>query len=99
MVREKLAKVAGIVMAHPGLKLEVEGYTDSVGGDEYNRKLSERRARAALDYLVSQGVSSDSIVSRGLGKTSPVESNDTPQGRQKNRRVEMVVSGEEIGTR
>lgn len=97
-VREKLAKIAGIVSSRPGLKLSVEGHTDSVGSDEYNQRLSEKRAQSARDYLVSQGVPANSIVSRGFGKTIPVESNDTPQGRQKNRRVELVVSGEAIGT-
>jgi hypothetical protein len=94
--REKLAKIAGIVSSHPGLKLEVEGHTDSVGGDEYNQQLSEKRAQAARDYLVNQGVSSNLIVSRGFGKTKPVAPNDTSEGRRKNRRVEMVVSGEAI---
>ncbi len=92
-VREKLAKIAGIVIAHPGLKLEVEGHTDNVGGDDYNQKLSEQRASATRDYLVSQGVSADAIVSRGFGKASPVESNDTREGQMRNRRVELVVSG------
>jgi outer membrane protein OmpA-like peptidoglycan-associated protein len=96
--REKLAKIAGIVSSHPGLKLTVEGYTDSVGSDEYNQRLSEKRAQSARDYLVSQGVSADSIVSMGFGKTNPIASNGTPQGRQENRRVEMVVSGELIGS-
>jgi outer membrane protein OmpA-like peptidoglycan-associated protein len=95
--RERLAKVSGIVIAHPGLKLEVEGHTDSVGGDEYNQKLSEQRAGAVRDYLVQQGISADSIVSRGLGKTQPVATNDTAEGRQQNRRVELVLSGEAIG--
>jgi outer membrane protein OmpA-like peptidoglycan-associated protein len=97
-VREKLAKIAGIVSSHPGLKLDVEGHTDSVGNDDYNQRLSEKRAQAARDYLVSQGVSANSITSRGLGKNTPIDSNDTPQGRQKNRRVEMIVSGDAIGT-
>jgi outer membrane protein OmpA-like peptidoglycan-associated protein len=95
--RERLAKVSGIVLAHPGLHLEVEGHTDSVGGDDYNQKLSEQRAGAVRDYLVQQGISADSIVSRGLGKTQPVATNDTPEGRQQNRRVELVLSGEAIG--
>src|ERR1041385_6923542 len=95
--RERLAKVSGIVIAHPGLKLEVEGHTDSVGSDEYNQKLSEQRAGAVRDYLVQQGISADSIVSRGMGKTQPVATNDTPEGRQQNRRVELVLSGEAIG--
>jgi outer membrane protein OmpA-like peptidoglycan-associated protein len=95
--RERLAKVSGIVIAHPGLKLEVEGHTDSVGGDDYNQKLSEQRAGAVRDYLVQQGISADSIVSRGFGKTQPVATNDTSEGRQQNRRVELVLSGEAIG--
>ena len=97
-VREKLAKLAGIVLAHPGLKLEMEGHTDNVGGDTYNQNLSEKRAQAALDYLVNQGVSANSIVSRGFGKTKPIDSNDNAEGRQKNRRVEMVVTGATIGS-
>lgn len=95
--RERLAKVSGIVIAHPGLHLEVEGHTDSVGSDEYNQQLSERRAGAVRDYLVQQGITADGIVARGLGKTQPVASNDTPEGRQQNRRVELVLSGEAIG--
>jgi outer membrane protein OmpA-like peptidoglycan-associated protein len=95
--RERLAKVSGIVIAHPGLKLEVEGHTDSVGSDEYNQKLSENRAGAVRDYLVQQGIPADAIVSRGLGKTQPVATNDTAEGRQQNRRVELVLSGEAIG--
>jgi len=95
--RERLAKVSGIVLAHPGLHLEVEGHTDSVGGDEYNQTLSERRAGAVRDYLVQQGIPDGTIVSRGFGKTKPVASNDTAEGRQQNRRVELVISGDAIG--
>jgi outer membrane protein OmpA-like peptidoglycan-associated protein len=95
--RERLAKVSGIVIAHPGLHLEVEGHTDSVGSDEYNQQLSERRAGAVRDYLVQQGISGDGIVARGLGKTQPVATNDTAEGRQQNRRVELVLSGDAIG--
>jgi len=95
--REKLAKIAGIVLAHPGLKLEVEGHTDSVGGEEYNQRLSENRAAAVRDYLVHQGVSNNNVTARGFGKTMPVVSNDSAAGRQQNRRVELVVSGESIG--
>lgn len=95
--REKLAKVAGIILGHPGLKLEVEGHTDSVGGDAYNQKLSEQRSQAVLDYLVKQGIGSPAITAKGFGKTSPVATNDTAVGRQQNRRVELVVSGDIIG--
>ena len=95
--RERLAKISGIIIAHPGLHLEVEGHTDSVGGDDYNQKLSENRAQAVCDYLVQQGIPDNTIVFRGMGKTQPVASNDTPEGRQQNRRVELVLSGEAIG--
>jgi len=95
--RERLAKVSGIVLAYPTLHLEVEGHTDSIGGDDYNQQLSEKRAQAVRDYLVQQGIAQESIVARGLGKSSPVASNDTPEGRQQNRRVELVLSGEAIG--
>ncbi len=95
--RERLAKVSGIVLAYQGLHLAVEGHTDSVGTDEYNRRLSEQRAQAVSDYLVAQGISPDAISASGFGKSEPVASNDTPEGRQQNRRVELVVSGNAIG--
>ncbi len=96
--RERLAKVSGIVLAYQGLRLAVEGHTDSIGTDEYNRRLSEQRADAVRDYLVQQGINSDAITASGFGKSEPVASNDTPEGRQQNRRVELVVSGNAIGT-
>jgi outer membrane protein OmpA-like peptidoglycan-associated protein len=98
LAREKLAKVAGIVSGHPGLKLDVEGHTDSVGGNDYNQKLSERRGSSVRDYLTQQGMAGSSVTTKGLGKTQPVASNDTASGRQQNRRVELVISGEVIGT-
>jgi outer membrane protein OmpA-like peptidoglycan-associated protein len=98
VAREKLAKVAGIVSGHPGLKLDVEGHTDSVGSDEYNQRLSEQRGMAVHDYLTQQGMAANSVTSKGMGKTQPVASNDTAKGRQQNRRVELVISGEVIGT-
>ena len=96
--REKLAKVSGITLAYPSLKLEVEGHTDSVGTDEYNMQLSENRANAVRDYLVQQGINSSSIAARGFGESQPVTTNDTAAGRQQNRRVELIVSGDVIGT-
>jgi outer membrane protein OmpA-like peptidoglycan-associated protein len=96
--REKLAKISGIVLAHPGLNLQIEGHTDSVGGDEYNQTLSERRAGAVRDFLVDQGVAASTVTARGFGKTQPVATNDTPEGRQRNRRVEIVVNGDAIGS-
>ncbi|MFZ0863797.1 MAG: OmpA family protein [Candidatus Sulfotelmatobacter sp.] len=95
--REKLAKVAGILLAYPGLNIEVGGYTDNVGGDEMNQKLSENRAGSVRDYLVQEGVSTNSVSSRGFGSSLPVASNDNSAGRQQNRRVELLVSGEAIG--
>ena len=95
--REKMAKVSGILLAYPGLKIQLEGHTDSVGGDDYNLKLSDRRANAVRDYLTQQGVPVAIVTAVGLGKADPVASNDTAAGRQRNRRVEMVVSGGPIG--
>jgi outer membrane protein OmpA-like peptidoglycan-associated protein len=95
--REALARVSGIIVSHPGLKLEVEGHTDSTGSDELNQTLSRQRAESVRGYLVQQGLSSDSITAMGFGKTMPVADNGTAAGRQKNRRVELVVSGEVIG--
>jgi outer membrane protein OmpA-like peptidoglycan-associated protein len=95
--REKLAKVAGILLAYPGLNIEVGGYTDNVGGDAMNQTLSENRAGSVRDYLVQEGVSSHSVSSRGFGNTLPVASNDNSAGRQQNRRVELLVSGDAIG--
>ena len=95
--REKLAKISGIVLAHPGLNLEVDGHTDNVGSSEYNQLLSEQRAATVLNFLVQQGLPESSVTSRGFGMSQPVATNDTPEGRAKNRRVELVVTGEEIG--
>ena len=96
--REKLAKVAGILIAYPGLNIEVGGYTDNVGGDDMNQTLSENRAGAVRNYLVEQGVTTNSVSAKGYGNTLPVASNDNAAGRQENRRVELVVSGDVIGS-
>ena len=96
--REKLAKVAGILIAYPSLNIAVGGYTDNVGGDDMNQKLSENRAGSVRDYLVQQGVVQSSVSATGFGNSSPVASNDNSAGRQQNRRVELVVSGEAIGS-
>jgi len=95
--REKLAKISGIVLAHPGLTLQIEGHTDSVGTDEFNQELSGRRADGVRDYLAEEGVPVSGMTARGFGKTQPVATNDTPEGRQRNRRVELVVNGDAIG--
>jgi outer membrane protein OmpA-like peptidoglycan-associated protein len=98
VAREKLAKISGIILVYPDLRLAIEGNTDSVGGDAMNQELSERRAGAVLDYLAKQNIPLASMTSQGFGKTQPVASNDTAEGRQQNRRVEMIVSGDVIGT-
>lgn len=95
--REKLARLSGIVLAHPGLALQVEGHTDSTGSDALNQKLSEQRAGTTRDYLIQQGLAEGNISARGFGKTMPVADNSSADGRQKNRRVEIIVSGEVIG--
>src|SRR5271168_2300641 len=95
--REKLAKVAGILLAYPGLNIEVGGYTDNVGGDAMNQTLSENRADSVRDYLVQEGVATNSVSAKGFGNTLPVATNDSSAGRQQNRRVELLVSGDAIG--
>jgi outer membrane protein OmpA-like peptidoglycan-associated protein len=95
--RERLAKVSGIVLAYPTLHVAIEGYTDSIGSDDYNQQLSEHRAQAVRDYFVQQGINSAAVEAHGYGKTSPIASNDGPEGRQQNRRVELVLSGDAIG--
>ncbi len=96
--REKLAKVAGILLSYPFLNIEVGGYTDNVGGDEMNQKLSENRAGSVRDYLVQEGVAANSVSAKGFGNSLPVASNDNAAGRQQNRRVELLVSGDAIGS-
>jgi len=95
--RVRLAKVAGIIMAYPDLKLEIDGYTDSTGSPEFNRDLSQRRADSVRSFLTSQGVPDANVVTRGFGDEDPIASNSTATGRQLNRRVELVVSGNAIG--
>lgn len=97
--RESLAKLSGILLAHPGLKLAIEGHTDSTGSEDFNMKLSSQRADTVRQYLISQGLSPDSITSQGLGMANPVADNNTADGRKQNRRVEIIVSGEAIGTK
>jgi outer membrane protein OmpA-like peptidoglycan-associated protein len=96
--REALARLSGIVVNYPGLKLQVEGHTDSRGSDDFNQKLSEERAGTVRSYLVAQGVKSDSVEALGLGPNLPVADNSTAEGRQRNRRVEIIISGEVIGS-
>ncbi len=98
IAREKLAKVAGIVSGHPGLKLDIEGHTDSVGTDSYNQNLSEKRGDSVREYMVREGMATASLTSKGFGESRPTASNDNASGRQQNRRVEIVISGDLIGT-
>jgi outer membrane protein OmpA-like peptidoglycan-associated protein len=95
--REKLAKVSGILLSYPGLAIAVGGYTDNVGNDAMNQQLSENRAGAVRDYLVQQGVTNTAVTAIGYGNSEPVASNGDAGGRQQNRRVELVVSGDAIG--
>jgi outer membrane protein OmpA-like peptidoglycan-associated protein len=96
--RERLARISGIVLAYPDLKLDIEGHTDSIGTDEYNQTLSEKRADSVRGYLISSGVTPDHVAATGLGKADPVADNSTAAGRKLNRRVDMIVSGDVIGT-
>jgi outer membrane protein OmpA-like peptidoglycan-associated protein len=93
----KLAKVSGILLSYPGLRMQVEGHTDSVGNDEFNQKLSEQRAGSVRDFLVQQGASMNNVAAVGYGKSDPIADNGTAGGRAQNRRVELVVSGNAIG--
>ncbi|HET7102278.1 MAG TPA: OmpA family protein, partial [Terriglobia bacterium] len=95
----RLARLAGIVASHSGLILQVEGHTDSTGSEEFNQKLSEQRAEAVRDFLIQQGVAQQAITAKGFGQAMPVADNSTAAGRQENRRVEIIVSGEVIGAK
>ena len=97
VAREKLARIAGIVSAHPDLKIQIEGHTDSTGSEDYNQRLSERRAESVHAYLTNQGIGQTIVATTGYGKSRPVATNGTATGRQQNRRVELVVTGESIG--
>jgi outer membrane protein OmpA-like peptidoglycan-associated protein len=97
--REKLSRISGILASQQGLRMEVEGHTDDVGSDSSNQTLSERRGESVRTYLVGQGINSGTIGTKGLGEGTPVASNGTAAGRQQNRRVELIVSGDVIGTR
>ena len=96
--REALAKLSGIVLNYPSLRLGIEGHTDSTGSANLNQTLSQNRAGAVRDYLIGQGIDTNSLAAQGFGMGNPVADNGTAQGRQKNRRVEIIVSGEVIGT-
>jgi outer membrane protein OmpA-like peptidoglycan-associated protein len=93
----KLAKLSGIIQAHPGLNLAIEGYTDTTGAADFNMKLSQQRADTVRQFLIAQGLSADTITSKGLGEADPIADNSTAAGRKLNRRVEIIVSGKVIG--
>ena len=95
--REKLARIAGILGSYPDLQIEIEGHADSTGSEEYNQALSERRAQSVRAYLNQQGVTKPIVAAVGFGESQPVATNGTAAGRQQNRRVEIIVSGESIG--
>jgi len=95
----KLAKLSGIIQAHPGLNLAIEGYTDNTGSADFNMKLSQQRADAVRQFLITQGLSPDTITSKGMGQANPVADNSTVSGRKQNRRVEIIVSGQIIGVK
>ena len=95
--REKLARIAGILSSYPDLKIEIEGHADSTGSEEHNQQLSERRAESVRAYFSQQGVTRPVVAAVGFGETRPVATNGTAAGRQQNRRVEIIVSGESIG--
>jgi outer membrane protein OmpA-like peptidoglycan-associated protein len=95
----KMARLSGVILAHPGLKLRIEGFTDTTGSESFNLTLSGQRADAARNFLVEQGLKPEDVTSAGMGQASPVASNDTAVGRQQNRRVEIIVSGEAIGAK
>ena len=90
---QNVRRIAAILNQYPEHQIAVEGHTDATGGDAYNQKLSEERAASVRLSLVAGGVDPSRITSRGFGKTQPVATNDTPEGRQQNRRVEVVVLG------
>jgi outer membrane protein OmpA-like peptidoglycan-associated protein len=95
--REKLSKISGILLSHPGLEVAVEGHADSRGTESYNQQLSEARAGSVRDYLVREGIAPGTVATSGFGESQPVATNDTAAGRQQNRRVELIVSGAPIG--
>jgi outer membrane protein OmpA-like peptidoglycan-associated protein len=97
--RERVAKVAGILIAYPDIHVEVDGYTDNTGSLGYNQQLSQQRADTVRTYLIQQGVPQSSIKAKGFGPNDPIASNETPQGKQQNRRVNLVVYGQSIGAR
>ena len=90
--QQTLDEVASALAKQPELRIEIQGYTDSIGSDAYNLKLSQRRAEAVKLYLVSKGANGSTLTAHGYGKANPVASNDTPQNRAKNRRVAFEVT-------
>lgn len=96
--RVLLARIAGILSWAPGIQVQVEGHTDNTGDAGRNQTLSEQRAAAVENFLVQQGMPASNLSSMGYGESRPIAANDSRAGREKNRRVELVLSGEMIGT-
>jgi len=89
---DKLDHAASVMAEHSGIRVNVEGHTDSVGSDAYNQQLSERRAQTVVDYLTGKGVDSSRLSPSGYGESRPAATNDTAEGRAKNRRVDLIVA-------
>ena len=89
--KQQLEKMAEVMVRYPDNDILVTGHTDNTGSEKYNQDLSERRAKAVKNYLILKGISAGRITSMGFGETMPVASNATPEGRQKNRRVEIEI--------
>lgn len=93
--RDNLTKFSEILKKYPDTNLVIEGHTDSTGSDEYNMKLSKQRAQSVADFLSGLGVSNNRFTIVGYGESKPIASNDTPEGRQLNRRVEISITANE----
>jgi outer membrane protein OmpA-like peptidoglycan-associated protein len=96
--RQTLDKLTTFLQAYPKRNVRIEGFTDNVGGDDYNQGLSERRADSVRDALTRMGIANDRIATKGFGENSPVADNDTATGRQQNRRVEVVILNEDVAS-
>jgi len=89
----ELNKLAYFIVNNPTLKIEISGHTDNIGTENFNRKLSENRAKTVVGYLISKGIPTDRLLSKGYGKTQPISDNNTEEGRAQNRRTEFKIIG------
>ena len=87
----ELNRTVALMKQYPTMTIEISGHTDNIGSDVDNQLLSENRAKAVLNYLESKGITAGRIKSKGYGKTKPVSTNDTEEGRQQNRRVDFTI--------